>query len=364
MRESPHHRLDPRVFKFLVVAGGATLVGLYQTYQIYWFYPAAVGGGNLPLCFIFNAPMCWLWALTLPILERATRRFPLEARNWFRHLLLHAVIGLGLAVVVQISSAMVIKASHLSRTFNHYSYWWAAVESISGTHNSYTLFWLMFFAVVAAQTYSKLRDREVRAAQLESSLSRAQLAALSSQLNPHFLFNALNSISALLYRDRDSADKMLSRLGELLRVTLAADWTNEIALRDELTLLRRYVEIEELRFAERLSVEMRVEEPMLEARVPPFVLQPLVENAIHHGVSRRREGGRIVVAAHPEENGLLLTVWDDGPGIQGGIARERIGLANTRARLHQLYGPGGALELVQPPRGGLEVRLRIPRRAA
>src|SRR5262249_47506585 len=156
------------------------------------------------------------------------------------------------------------------------------------THNAFTCYWLLFFAVVSAQTYSRLRDREVRAAQLESSLSRAQLTALSSQLNPHFLFNALNSISALLYRHRHPAVNMLTRLGELLRAPRAADGTNEIAAGDELTLLRRYVEIEELRFAERLSVEMRVEEPMMEARVPPFVLQPLVENAIHHGVSRRR----------------------------------------------------------------------------
>jgi ligand-binding sensor domain-containing protein len=207
------------------------------------------------------------------------------------------------------------------------------------------------------------RDRQLVAAQLESQLARAQLRVLEMQVQPHFLFNALNGIGVLIREDPGRATRMITRLSEFVRMALDRSGVQEISLREELTFVDRYLSIELLRFGDRLTVRQAVHDELLDALVPTMILQPLVENAIRHGVSKRRGQVTIRIEASRENGTLNLHVRDDGAGIPAaGVEglREGIGLTNTRARLHQLYGDAHRFELSSHPEGGVDVELAIP----
>ena len=212
----------------------------------------------------------------------------------------------------------------------------------------------------AASYYRESRDRQVRATQLESMLHQAQLEALRSQLNPHFLFNTLHSIAELVHANPKLAEQIIVRLGELLRRVLQSSTQAEATLADELDFIRSYVEIEQLRLGERLNVNWDIDPELAQARVPSLVLQPLVENAIQHGIAASAAPGTLTVRAQRDAGRLLLEVHDTGPGMQRKEAGSAhgIGLANTRARLERLYGAHHGFELGNDH--GMSVRLRIP----
>jgi two-component system, LytTR family, sensor kinase len=207
------------------------------------------------------------------------------------------------------------------------------------------------------------RSKQLRASKLEARLAEAQLDVLRMQLHPHFLFNTLNTVSALMHRDVQAADRMLALLGDLLRDSFEKIGAQEVSLKQELGFLEKYLEIEKTRFRDRLSVETDIDPETLDAEVPNLMLQPLVENAIRHGIARRREAGHIRLAAWRDGDRLELRVRDNGPGLlsEGELAgRSGVGLANTQARLRQLYGAAHRFELLAPETGGLEVVLSIP----
>jgi signal transduction histidine kinase len=212
--------------------------------------------------------------------------------------------------------------------------------------------------------YRSFRDREMRAAHLEATLASAQLDALRVQLRPHFLFNTLNSIAALIHIDPDAADEMLGRLSELLRMTLERDGASEVTLEEELQTLDRYLAIMRVRFRDRLSVEIVVTPAARRCKVPHFILQPLLENAIEHGIDRVQGTCTVLVAGDITDGILALSVADRGPGLTAGArAGAGIGLSNARRRLETLYARAGSLELDSTTGEGLTVRLRIPARA-
>jgi two-component system, LytTR family, sensor kinase len=207
------------------------------------------------------------------------------------------------------------------------------------------------------------RSKQLRASKLEARLAEAQLDVLRMQLHPHFLFNTLNTVSALMHRDVQAADRMLALLGDLLRDSFEKIGAQEVSLQQELGFLEKYLEIEKTRFRDRLTVETEVDPETLDAEVPNLMLQPLVENAIRHGIARRREAGHIRLAAWRDGDRLELRVRDNGPGLSSEgelLGRSGVGLANTEARLRQLYGDGHRFELLAPETGGLEVVLSIP----
>jgi sensor histidine kinase YesM len=213
--------------------------------------------------------------------------------------------------------------------------------------------------------YRKYHERTVHALELEKHLTEARLQALLRQLKPHFLFNTLNGIASLMHSDVDAADRMLVRLSELLRLTMHHRGQPLTPLREEIAFIEKYLEIERIRFRDRLAVGLTVAPDVLDAEVPSLVIQPLVENAIRHGIEPQARPGRIDIEARREAAGVLLVVRDNGGGLPpGGFAREGIGLANTRERLRELYGERHRFELVNAPGGGLEVRLLIPLNAA
>jgi len=208
------------------------------------------------------------------------------------------------------------------------------------------------------------REQELAAAQLETQLVQAQLQALQMQLQPHFLFNTLHAISTLMHRDVDAAEKMLARLSDLLRLTLENGSTQTVMLKDELEFLKKYLEIEEIRFADRLTIRTAIAPDALDALVPNLILQPIVENAIRHGIAPRAQPGRVEITARRVDGKLRLEVQDDGPGLRPGNGREGLGLKNTRERLARLYQGAHRLELESPPEGGVRVTLEIPFRSA
>ena len=232
-------------------------------------------------------------------------------------------------------------------------------------HLNILTYWAILGVYYVLDYHHRWREREVRAAELERALSEAQLQALKMQLHPHFLFNALNSIAALMHSDVEAADTMLVRLSDLLRRVLDQAGAQEVSLGQELDFLRPYLDIEKVRFQERLSVDFAIPPELLEARVPNLILQPLVENAIRHGIAPRTAPGRITVSAVREGETLHLEVRDNGRGLfEGRAPDEGIGLSNTRERLQRLYGEAQSFTLVNLPEGGMAARISLPLRPA
>lgn len=227
----------------------------------------------------------------------------------------------------------------------------------------------VYFAVLGVQHatvyYAEAREREVHAARLSSQLAEAKLGALRSQLNPHFLFNSLNAITVLV-RDQDTrtASRMLEQLGEVLRQALQTDRSPEIPLGEEIGFLERYLAIEQVRFSDRLRATFAVDPAVRGAAVPSFLLQPLVENALRHGIARRTEGGALEVAARREGDELVLEVKNEGPGLtrEPAGARTGLGLVNTRERLATMYGDRAGIALADRPGGGVVATVRLPYR--
>jgi len=214
----------------------------------------------------------------------------------------------------------------------------------------------------ALHYYRGLREGEARAGQLSAQLAQAQLQALKMQIHPHFLFNTLNSIAALLHKDVEAADKMIARLGDFLRLTLRRSDIQTVDLGQELEFLNCYLDIEHIRFQDRLTVDIQVEPDALDVMVPNLILQPIVENAVRHGIARQTVPGRITIRALKKNNRLIVQVEDNGPGlkIKENADSSGIGLNNTRARLQQFYGADFDFNIVNAKTSGVIVTLEIP----
>ena len=329
----------------LVLLGIAvwTVIALYFASQAY-LNPALRYKPQLTDVLQVNFVYYYLWGLSTPLVILLARRFPIPSPRWRRSLAVHIVASLLLTAI------QIVAAEAILSTFSRALYRTEGFANSLSTafrvnfHGSLPTYWLILAIYLAAVYYRN-------ATRLETQLARAQLDALKMQLNPHFLFNTLNSISSLMYTDVDAADAMLARLSEFLRLTLDRQPEQEIALEEEIDFVRHYLEIERIRFEERLRVTIDVERGTERALVPSLALQPLVENAIHHGIAHRADGGSIEIRSRRDGETLRLSVRNDG---NTEAVREGIGLANTRARLRSLYGDrhtfsygvhGGAFEV-------------------
>jgi two-component sensor histidine kinase len=340
---------------FLLIFAAWTVVALYFAVQAY-FNPAVMPRMTWSQAIAVNFTYYYLWGLSTPVVVWMAWRFPFHTGRWPRAIVAHAAVStiLTLAQLVGAETLLTLIGSRKGAFLQRLTYAFGV-----NFQSSLPTYWLILFMAWAVVYYAKFRDRELRATQLESQLSNAQLQALKMQLNPHFLFNTLNSISSLMYSDVESADAMLARLSEFLRLTLDREITQEIRLEDEVEFVRQYLEIEKIRFEERLQVSIDVSGEARGALVPSLALQPLVENAIHHGIAPRREGGAIEIRAVRENGELHLSVSDDGVGARH-EPRERIGLANTRERLERLYGERHSLRLTDVEPQGFRVDIRLP----
>jgi len=347
---------SPRAIAALLIFAASTLAGVYFATQLAVAYPPPIArpfGEALAI----NLTYYYLWGLLVPAVIFIARRFRFERGTLGISLIVHAFSSV-VFTLAEIAVAEMILTLLRARHPGPKGF----VDAITNNfHSSLPTYWVILFGYYAFDYYVKYRDRELRASQLETRLSRAQLQALKMQLNPHFLFNTLNTISSLMYSDIEAADRMMTRLSELLRLSLEKEASPEVTLKEEIDLLERYLEIERIRFEDRLRVRVEIDPAALEARLPNFSLQPLVENAIIHGIASRPEGGKLDIAAARRNGMLEIRLRDDGPGLSGEMPRrEGIGVANTRARLSQLYGERHRFEMTNMPEGGLLVTIAVP----
>jgi sensor histidine kinase YesM len=303
----------------------------------------------------------YVWAvLSVPVLLLA-RRFPPEGGNPALTAAVHLTAALVCSLLYVVLRSLV-GVVHSRLIGEQVEFGEVFQPLLVKTYPFNLLVYAMIVAVShALDYYRKYHERTVHALELEKHLTEARLQALMRQLKPHFLFNTLNGIASLMHSDVHAADKMLVRLSELLRLTMHHPGQPRTRLREEVAFIEKYLEIERIRFRDRLSVGLDVAPDTLEAEVPSLILQPLVENAIKHGIEPHARPGRIELGARREGARLILTVRDNGGGMPpGGFTREGIGLANTRARLHELYGDAHEFTLRNHADGGLEARLAIP----
>jgi two-component sensor histidine kinase len=340
-----------------------TLLGLCEFGQICASRVAGHRPVDWPHALALGLGLWYAWAVVWLLACRLIRALPLEPHNWRRRLAVYLAAGPVLALAKLVLDYPTIKAFYCpdpaSLRFPVYYR-----MGLSGYFFPYLLTsWAMLGVGQALNACRKAWERGLLAARLEARLARAQLQALRMQLGPHFLCNTLNTISALIHTDADLADRMVARLGDLLRLTLEQFRVEETPLRREMRLLDAYLEIERARFGERLHVEVDVEPGAQAVMLPCLLLQPLVENALRHGVGRKVGAGRVVVRARRDGPRLHLEVEDDGPGLPGSLT-EGVGLGTTRDRLRRLYGDEHALMLRPGAAGGVCVTVELPWRRA
>jgi two-component sensor histidine kinase len=365
MDPQPIPYLERRWVRWSLYIGFWTMLAMINVGQNY--YKNWIRGNPFDLwkAMLLGVSDWYMWAALAPLVYQLARRYPLDQRRWSMSLPLHVIVSIIVTAEVvaftipffwycgdpddQRRSARSLFLIHFTWGFVTYSFVYWGIVGISHT----------------VDYYQKYRERERKAAQLEIQLAQAQLQVLKMQLHPHFLFNTLNAISALMHKDVELADTMVARLGELLRSSLETIGTQEVPLRKELEFIQPYLEIEQARLGERLSVKMDIEPEAMDLQVPNMILQPLVENAIRHGIAPFSKRGQMEITARREDGKLRLQVRDNGPGLssdQQHAFKPGVGIANTRARLQQLYGADHRFEMNNGISGGLLVTILIPAR--
>jgi sensor histidine kinase YesM len=352
-----------RLVRLGLIWGAWTVVALFFSTQVYMMYYAGKQPIPYARAFFVQAAACYLWALTTPLVLYLSRRYRIDRTNWVRRVMFHALVSIGL-------SSVLITIHFLIYLFIVGRLW--TTTFIAGFDYFYTnldrwllIYWSILLLSHAYNYYHSYRKGELKAAQLRTQLVQSQLEALKMQVHPHFLFNTLHSISALLSKDTEAARQMITRLGDFLRLTLENGGSMEVTLKQEMEFLNGYLEIERIRFKDRLTTEIYVDPQVLDVRVPNLILQPIVENAMRHAIANC-SCGRVEIVALPRNGKLRIQVKDNGPGMKletsvRGQTGRRVGLANTRARLERLYGPAHTFELTNSVSGGLIVTLEIPR---
>jgi signal transduction histidine kinase len=342
----------------LLYAGGWSVLALFSASQSILTYSyAGTGAVNRAAVLKVTLPLWYLWAVLTPAIWYAARRWPIGPGAWKRHVTLHIGLNIGFVLIV-VALYRVVRGLLGIPSRNPFGF-----EVITGLHAHVLTYWIVVGVSHIGAYYRRARDREVHAAALMAELSVARLDALRMQLHPHFLFNTMHAISSAVREDPEGAENMLAELAELLRTTVDGAGTNEVSVRDELAFIRRYVGIQQVRFGERLQVEIDVAAEAEDAAVPSLLLQPLVENAIEHGIARRLQGGTLSIRVRMRDDAVEVSVSDDGQGLQrvsGRPEAERVGLRNTRARLAHMYGDGARLDLLARTGGGVSVVVTLP----
>ena len=306
----------------------------------------------------------YVWFAISPLILWLGRRFSFESGRWKRSVPVHIVASILIAFVQLAIDSFVLPKMGYLRRFQTAGYFETyKIFLLVNLHFSLAIYWGVLAISQAILYYRKFRERELTTSQLEARLAQSRLQVLKMQLHPHFLFNTLNAISELTHKDPESADRMITDLSDLLRMSFENLEVQEVPLRTELEFLEKYLEIEQVRFQDRLRVKMEIAPETLDASVPNMILQPLVENAIKHGIAPRSSGGSIDISAVRNNGSLDIVVKDDGLGIPFGDLEnlhEGVGLSNTRRRLRHLYGDRHRFGLEAVGSEGMKVTMEIP----
>lgn len=306
--------------------------------------------GSWRLTISLSLAQWWVWALLTPLIVRWSRKWPIRPIRRFDHarpILMHSAVGLPLAFGKTV----------VDRALRGFITGVTPYFLISNITFQFVIYWVIVAVVHAMESHRRERERERRSAQLETRLAEAKLQLLRAQLQPHFLFNTLNAIAELVHESPAAADRMITGLGELLRQATGS--SERISLAEELDLVKRYVDIQQGRFGDRLRLAMEVDPEVLTAQVPTMLLQPIVENSLRHGLAQVANG-RIEVRAKRQGTWLSLEVRDNGIGLPAGGLKEGLGLGNTRARLEAAYGRDHRFEVGNLAGEGLQVSIDLP----
>ena len=357
--------MKKRWANFAVVVGAAFFMGSVLTLELYFNNRATMGHEELFDIAVPQFVRAALWAALAPLILKLREKMPLHRGGWFGGVTFHLL-----------ASFLVMATYYLGRMWSYtiwfpehgpkWSFWSMAVSGFYGRNIiDMAYYWGVIAFGYSSEIYRKYKSEELKTSQLETRLIETELKALRQQMHPHFLFNTMNTIAVLVRERRhDEAVGLIARLSSLLRMSLDNTGVPEVTLQQELDFLGHYIEIQKTRFSDRLSVEIDVAPEALRARIPNLLLQPIVENAIIHGVAPKSEPGHVHIIARVEGGQLHLEVRDDGPGITNGHQRtkEGVGLANTRERLTKIYGARTHLALHSQPGRGVSVQIILPYR--
>ena len=349
------------------VFGAATAFGLSSFLQAYRLTSVnmkpgmSIATGKL---LILNLALWYLPALMMPVVVAAARAFPLEAGRRARAMAVHTA-GAVLFAFAHIIGLLGVRFLLWTNGGKYPTVPWS--QFVQNRFFEQMDASLMVYAVIVGVSHAvayhhEAQQRKLKSAQLETHLMEARLKTLEAELHPHFLFNTLHAISTLVHRDPESADRMISRLSDLLRITFDRSGEPKVTLKEEMDFLQKYLDIEQTRFQDRLTVHVSVDPDALDGEVPRMILQPLVENAIKHGIAGRNGGDNVQITAGLDGERLWMQVRDNGAGLQVRTLkalRTGVGLSNTRARLDCLYGRHYRLEF-SDKHGGLSVLIEIP----
>jgi two-component system, LytTR family, sensor kinase len=355
------------VWSFIALAYSATIYQLYRSTEMPMKFPVVLA---------LQCSQVYAYALLTPFVFALANRYPVQRTAWARSSLLLLTGGLMFTVAHVTLRGLTPYAAwdpHLKHWVSavwdyqahRFHIQWHTYRALFLTNlvdDIVTTYLPIVLIAHVASYYRRFQERELRSSQLQAQLEKARLQTLKSQLQPHFLFNTLNSISALMLTNVEAADRMITRLGDLLRTSLESAGTQMTTLSRELEFVNCYIEIEKIRFEERLTVSLDIAPETLDASIPHLLLQPLVDNAIKHGISRLVSGGEIRISATRDDSDLHLEVRDNGPGFRdpNHHPSSGLGLRITRERLETIYGQDQSVELLTPLEGGAVVRVSIP----
>jgi two-component system LytT family sensor kinase len=326
--------------------------------QIYFFNSKTGASTSWTTAFMHVLVGNYLWAALTPLIFRLGNRFPIERPRIILRLSIHFIISLALSALHTIVFHLVLMGVLLGATWSAiYGELFGNFGMFLGNLTNGFIFYTGILAVNHAAIYARrYKDREFQ-------LQQSELTLLKTQLHPHFLFNTLNAISALVYVSPPDATKTIAQLSDLLRLTLRSGKSHKVSLKDEIEFLKKYLQIQQTLFGDRLDIYWDVDPATLDALVPNMILQPIVENSIRHGIAPKKAGGSITVSTGIHAGVLALDIVDDGVGfaIGGRNSKPGIGLANTRMRLTRLYGGNSAqITAEDVADGGVAVRIKIP----
>jgi len=304
------------------------------------------------------------WGFLVPIVITMARRFSLIGKDWPYNAVVHLASSIGLTFA-HLAFAVLVNRALLAAGLRDLPVISYPQFAASHLNQNLLMYWLILAIVINIDSYRKYRDREIHGLELETELAKAQLHTLKAQIEPHFLFNTLHAVSGLVYRNPKEADALLARLGRLIRSNMELSEGQEIPLERELEILSAYTEIMTYRFGDRLQIETDIAPETRRALAPSFLLQPLVENAIRHGIGPKTQGGTVRITSRRENDELVVKIADDGVGFAfapEGSGVEGVGLSNTRKRLDLIYGPRQTFAITNRPEGGAEVTIALPYR--
>ena len=361
----PYRPMISRPFtRWLIILGSWTFFGLFMTCQSYILLARTSNPISWGTALTNEMTYAAVWALLTPLLFRLAGWFPLESGRWLSHGGVHFVLSFLIAFTHRIVF-LTLSLSFTTAGREQLSWFHLPRGVLAYIDYGVMIYWGLILIRHSHEYFRRYRENEIEKSQLESQLVRAQLQTLEMQLQPHFLFNTLNAISVLIQKNPDAARTMITQLSEMLRMTLDRSPSQEVTLRDELAFLDHYLHIEQTRFEDRLNVRREVDPQTLDAFVPSLLLQPIVENAMRHGVAQRRGPAFVAIRAQKMNGSLQLQVEDNGPGFdQTRALREGIGISNTRVRLQQLYGKTFSFDLSNASITGAIITISIPFRTS